>query len=888
MSLVSRTLSAGKMFKLGRIQLTLPWLMVLRNLRARWVRTILTAAGIVVGVAAMVAVNATNNSTLNSINRFFDEAAGQSDLVVETAASGERFEEAAVATVRRFPGVIAAAPGIVGVTIPAEEAEGWEEQYGAGGNIVPGTNFWLMGRDMAADAGVEAAIHTYKLVDGRLLKPNETAYNMMMVETYAEEKGIEVGEDFAILTPSSGVVDLRVVGLIAKEEIGISNEGVLGITSVQVVQELFGASGEIDQIELIVDASIRSNTAALDQFRSDLSARLGAEFTVKRPASRGESVTDSLASYQQGLNFFSVVSLFVGSFLIYNAFAMTVVERTREIGMLRAIGTTQRQVIKIVLTEALLLGVAGSIAGVGFGLLLARGLVVTMGNFAGQTVNEVSSTPQSMLTSVIVGVVVTLSAATIPALQAARISPLQALRAQGNVDERRWLTMGLKFGPLTVAAAVLVLYWVPFRQSVAFYIGSSMIFVLLLGATLCIPVLANTLEWVIRPFTRLIFGNEGRLGSSNINRARGRTALTVAALMVGISMVVGINGLTNSFEQDIEQWMDSALGGDLFVRSPLPMQPDLEARLLALPEVTAVTASRIVASRLLTHSGEDEFSLFVAIDPESFLTVRGLRIQEGPEPADIMARLQQGGAVYVGADVANKFDLGVGDSITMETRRGRRAFEIVAIVLDFGAGETPSVTGSLADLRRYFGVNDVSSFSVRLADGADLTAVSTIIETQLGRGQNLSVEGKEAFEAKIRTLSAEAFSLFDVLGLIGLVVAALGVVNTMLMNVLERTRELGGLRSLGMSRSQVRRMILAEATTIGFIGAIFGVGFGAVLSDVFIIGLRSIGGFVLTSQVPIVPMIYSFFLAYLVALLAAWYPAVRASQVNIIAAIKNE
>lgn len=858
--------------------------MVLRNLRARWVRTILTALGIVVGVAAMVSVNATNNSTLKSINRFFDEAAGQSDLLVETAAAGERFDEAALATISRFPGVVAAAPGIVGVTIPAAEADGWEEQYGAGGNIVPGTNFWLMGRDMAADEG----IHSYKLVDGRLLKPNETAFNMMLVETYAEEKGIEVGEDFAILTPNSGVVKLRVIGLIAKEEIGISNEGVIGITSVQVVQELFAASNEIDQIELIVDEEISSNSANLDQFRQELGSRLGDELAVKLPASRGQSVTDSLQSYQQGLNFFSVVSLFVGSFLIYNAFAMTVVERTREIGMLRAVGTTRRQVIKIVLTEALLLGVFGSVAGVGAGLLLARGLVVTMGNFAGQTVKEVTATPQSMLTSVIVGVVVTLGAAVVPALQAARISPLQALRVQGNVDERRWLTMGLKFGPLTVAAALLILYWVPFRPSVTFIIGSSTIFVLLLGATLCIPLLANGLEWVIRPLTLFIFGNEGRLGSSNINRARGRTALTVAALMVGISMVVGINGLTNSFEQDIDQWMESAVGGDLFVRSPLPMQPDLEARMLALPQVTAVTSTRFVASRLLPKSGEDEFALFIAIDPTNYLTVRGLRIQEGPDAEEVMARLREGGAVYVGADEANKFGLAVGDFVTLETRRGRREFEVVAIVLEFGAGETVSLTGSAADARRYFGVTDVNSFAVNLADGAELTAVANIIENQLGRGQNLSVEGKAAFEAKIRELSAEAFSLFDVLGLIGLVVAALGVINTMLMNVLERTRELGGLRSLGMSRSQVRRMILAEATTIGFIGAVFGVGFGAVLSDVFIIGLRSIGGFVLTSQLPIVPMITSFFLAYMVALLAAWYPAVRASKVNIIAAIKNE
>ena len=381
------------MFQFGGFQLSLPWLMVLRNLRARWVRTVLTTAGIVVGVAAMVAVNATNSSTLNSINRFFDEAAGQSDLVVETAAAGEQFDEAILSTVRRFPGVVAAAPGIVGVTIPADEADGWEEQYGAGGNIIPGTNFWLIGRDIAADSDADAPIHTYKLVDGRLLNPNETAYTMMLVETYADEKGIEVGEDFAILTPASGVVELRVVGLIAKEEIGISNEGVLGITAVPVVQELFGIGSKIGQIELIVDETISSSTAELDQFSNDLAERLGPEFDVKRPASRGELVTDSLASYQQGLNFFSVVSLFVGSFLIYNAFAMTVVERTREIGMLRAVGTTQRQVIKIVLTEAMLLGVVGSVTGVGFGLLLARGLVVTMSNFSGQAVSEISSTP---------------------------------------------------------------------------------------------------------------------------------------------------------------------------------------------------------------------------------------------------------------------------------------------------------------------------------------------------------------------------------------------------------------------------------------------------------------------------------------------------------------
>jgi len=483
---------------------------------------------------------------------------------------------------------------------------------------------------------------------------------------------------------------------------------------------------------------------------------------------------------------------------------------------------------------------------------------------------------------------VTIIAALAPAWQASRISPLQALRIQGSVDESRWLYTGLKFGPLTVVAALLVLYYVPFRQEIAFLVGSNSIFVLLLGATLCIPIFTGLIERLIRPFIISIFGNEGRLGSSNINRARGRTTLTVAALMVGISMVVGINGMTQSFEGDIQDWIDTALGGDLFVRSPLNIQPEMEARLLALPEITAVTKSRFAASQMLTPEGDDVFSLFVAIDPTTYLSVRGLRIQEGPGEAEAIRQLAAGDTILVSANVANRFNLNVNDIVLLDTKRGQRPFRIAAIVIDFGGGEQTAVTGSWQDLRRYFGINDISTIAVKLQPGTSLEPITDKIEDDVGASQNLAVESKAEFEQKIRDLSAQAFGLFDVLGLIGLVVAALGVINTMLMNVLERTRELGSLRSLGMTRPQVRRLILAEAAAIGFMGAIFGVAFGAVLSDVFIVGLRAIGGFVLNSQLPYGAMIYSFGLAFVVAIVAAFYPAYRASVINIITAIKHE
>lgn len=872
------------LFRVGPFTLNSVLILVLRNLWVRWVRTALTTLGIVVGVAAIVAVNATNSTTLDSITRFFDETAGESDLIIEAAVSGDHFDESVLNEVRRIDKVIAAAPGIIGVTVPAEDAKNWEEQYSAGGSIVPGTNFWLMGRDIAADEG----IHEYTLVDGRLLKPGETTYSMLLVDEYAKEKGIEPGEDFAVLTPQDGVVSFRVVGLIDREGIGQTNEGVIGIVPLNVVQELFGAAGQVDNIEIKVADDTANNTAELEALRQQISAALGSNYAVKLPASRGELVTDSLQNYQQGLNFFSVVSLFVGSFLIYNAFAMTIVERTQEIGMLRAVGTTRRQVMGMVLAESAILGVAGSLIGVGFGLLLARLLVRSMSGFTGRPIEQVTATPQNVTTAVIVGIFVTVLAAAVPAWQAAKISPMQALQVRGRVDDRRLVRTGLKFGPLMMAASLLVIYGVPLRPQAAFYLGGAMIFLLLLGATLSIPVLSPWIERSIRPLIIRIFGNEGRLGSSNINRARARTALTVAALMVGISMVVGINGLTQSFETDINQWMSTALGGDLFVQSPLRMKPDIEARLLALPGVEAVTKTSFVATQMQTAAGDDEYAIFVAIDPATYLDVRGLRIQEGPPEAEAMRQLAEGDNIFISADAANKFNLSAGDTVTLQTRRGRRAFTITAVVIDFGAGETVNLTGSWGDMRRYFGVNEANNFAVKLSPDADVAALTDIIENRLGGNQHLSVQTKAEFAAKIEDLSAQAFSLFDVLGLIGLVVAALGVINTMLMNVMERSRELGALRSLGMTRKQVRRMILAEAAAIGLIGGLFGALFGAVLANVFVIGLRSLGGFILSSQVPYESMIYSFFIALLVALLAAWYPAVRASNVNIIEAIKHE
>lgn len=855
-----------------------------RGLLIRRTRTLLTLLGIIVGVAVVVAVDATNSSTLAAINGFFDQTAGQSDLWISSNIRGESFDEGILTLARRAPGVALALPTAQATTLAAEDADAYEIQYGAGGALAPGTNFWALGVDPLLDPQA----HDYQLVAGRLLEADETSYSLILVDEYAQDKEVEVGDDFELLTPVGGITRFRVVGLIAKEGIGLANAGVVGIMPLSVAQELFNLGGRLTQIEVVAADVVAAQRADLEQLRRELQDLVGDDLNVDYPASRGELVVASIQNYQVGLNFFSIVSIFVGSFLIYNTFAMTVVERTREIGMMRALGMTRRQSIGMVLTEAIILGLLGSILGVGFGLALARGLIGFMASYTAQTISVVSAEFLSLLRAVALGIVVTLSAAALPALQSGRVSPLQALRVQGRVDESRWRHTGLRFGPITVLSAIGVIYYVPLRPEMAAIIGQGAIFFLLLGATLCIPLLIGPLERLAGYPIRRLFGNEGRLGSANIKRAQGRTTLTVAALMVGISMVIGIQGLTDSFSVDIDSWMNTALAGDMTVYSTSAMRPEIENRLLALPEVTAITRSRFVTTRLIFPDRASEFAIFDAIDPHTFLNVRNLQVDSGPDPAGIIAAMAQGQAVYISADTATRYALAVGDTLVLETRRGEQPFRIAGIVIDFSGGELPVITGTWSDLRRYFGLRDVSRFALNLTPGADLDALEQRIEKDISRGDQLVVETRAEFQEKVRALSGEALSLFDVLGAIGLVVAALGVINTMLMNVFERTRELGGLRSLGMSQAQVRRMIMAEATAIGFIGAIFGLGFGAVLTDVFIIGLRQIGGFALTRQTPYGAMAWSFWLAIGVAVAASLYPAWRAGRVNIIEAIKHE
>lgn len=863
-----------------------PALLALRNMRIRWVRTALTGLGIMLGVSVILAIAITNDSTLKSIRSVFDEASGKSNLLVQSSSvDGGGFDESIAARARSVEGVLAVAPSAQASTVLARDAKDWKIAFGLGG-LSAGNTLLLYG----VDARTDRDVRQYDFVAGRWIA--EDAYEALITDEYAADKALRVGDDLVILTPT-GTERLRIVGFIQRSGAGLLNDGVVAVVPLSVVQDVFGRGAEIDALDVMTAPDIANDVRALETLKETLAARLGKNYEVSYPASRGQLVTQMLSAYQQGLSFFSVVAIFVGAFLIYNAFSMTVLERTRELGLLRALGMTRAQILELVLTEAAVLAALGSVLGVGFGLVLARGLIWMLGGVTATEVNVLSIPTEGLLQSLLVGGLVTLGSALLPALQAARVSPLEALRVRGGGSGGQPRATLWFSGACLIFVSWAALYWIPWRPEYAFYIGQAAVLWLMFGATLIVPAVVESAERLARPLAKIFFGNEGMLGSGNVRRSPGRTSLTVASLMVGLAMVIANSSLAAAFVADITAWVETALGGDLYVRAPLPMREQFERQLATVPGVGDITkiryfGVRVASSMIPVEGGDSDVIYYAGIDPHTYRTVGEMEFAANQgDPEANWARLQQGDAVFISTVVADRYGIGQGDTLRLVTRRGEHDFYVAAVAVDF-TGQGYIVTGAWEDMRRWFSQSGVDRFTVARAPGYTTAQVQKNIEDKYKASRNISVETTEEFKSKVLTLSQESFRLFDVLGVIGMVVAALGVINTLMMNVLERQREIGGLRSLGLTRWQTTKMVLAEAATLGAIGGAFGLGFGYILSQVFVLALNELAGYDLQYLFSPQSFVNGLIIAFGVSQAAALYPAWKAAGVNIVEAIKHE
>ena len=598
-------------------------------------------------------------------------------------------------------------------------------------------------------------------------------------------------------------------------------------------------------------------------------------------------MSQMLTGYQLSLNFMAGIALFVGAFLIYNTLSMTVAERSHELGLLRCVGMTRRQVSSQVIIEGFILGIVGALAGAGVGILMSKGLTSLMSEILGQPLKTGSIPPDILATSMVIEIFVTLISAFMPAYQAARISPLEALQVRSRQGGGRLFKYGWIAGFLLLVLSAGILVWNPFPYDVQFRLGSMTVFALFLGATLMIPITLRGWQRISRWPLRMLFSNLGEIGSRNLERAPKRTMLTCAALMVGVSMIVSTLGITGSFTADLNEWMDAYTGGDIFVGAAVPLTRNLQGNLESLPGVETATPVRTIEATWLRDDTKEKISV-MGVDPASYTVVTRFVFSSTEVDKDkVLAELSQGQSIFISEVIAQKYGVKVGDQLTLKTRGSNKDFTVAAVVLDF-SNQGLVVTGNLSDLEKYFDVEDVNTFYVNTAEGVEISETIRQIKDEYQEDYQLIIESNSAIKERADDLMQQAFSMFDVLGILAVMVAALGVLNTLSMSVVERTREIGMLRSMGMTRFQVVKMILAEAGLMGIIGGLLGLGLGLLLTKILLSAMGAMSGYSLEFIVPTKALWMSIVVALVTSQLAALLPAIRAANTPMLSAIHYE
>ncbi|MFW6719704.1 ABC transporter permease [Streptomyces sp. MAR4 CNY-716] len=629
------------------------------------------------------------------------------------------------------------------------------------------------------------------------------------------------------------------------------------------------------------------------QLKKRVKEALGGEYAVQTADEQAKSAAEELGTFLDIIKYvmlgFAGIAVLVGVFLIVNTFSMLIAQRTRELGLMRALGADQRQVRRSVLTEALLLGLAGSTLGLLSGIGLAAGLIEAMG-LLGMNL-DAAEMVVSWLTPVLayaVGVGVTFVAAYLPARRAARVSPMAALAdleiAEVGRPMRVRAVLGSVLGVLGAASFVLCATADRTRDSAVYLVGGvvlTMLAVVAAGPLLVRPVIRVLGGWFPR-----IFGSVGALSQRNALRNPRRTGATAVALMVGLALVGGMSVAAASMTKSFDEEIDRTLGADFLVQSDNfgPFPREVTERVKDAEGVGLVVRQRFAPLRVTLPDGEKTSTSAGAFDKELDKVSR-LEYAEGDTGAALAP-----GHVGLQRQFARDHGIRIGSTLEVEFSNGKKAqLTVGALTKQETSGGFGAAGGfflGMRTLEEYLPGGQEAVVFVNAAGGTDVDRLRASLESGLADFPQVKVRDQADFKELIREqIVVLLYLVFALLGL-AIVIAVLGVVNTLALSVVERTREIGMLRAIGLSRRQTRRMIRLESVVIAVFGAllglVLGLAWGAGVHEV--LALEGMRAFAIDWTVQLAVVIGS----VLVGLLAALLPALRASRLNVLAAIAHE
>lgn len=708
-------------------------------------------------------------------------------------------------------------------------------------------------------------------------RPPTSAGEVVLDVATAEAQGFAVGQTISILF-TGPVEEFTLVGIANFGDEDNAAGATLALFEFQEAQRVFELEGRISQIS-VAGASGVSPEVLTERIAGILPEGARAITAEESTADQTAEIADQLGILTTMLLVFAALSVFVGSFVIYNTFRIIVAHRTRELALLRAIGATGGQVTRMVVLESLVVALISSAIGVAGGVGLAMLLRAAM-NAAGLGLPEGPLTllPRTVIISMSVGVIVTVVASILPALRAARIPPVAAMQADLSAPTRRSLHTRTIVGlSVTGAGALGIAIGLFSDVSYGVWILAVGALTMFLGISALAPIAARPFANFVGYPIRRLYKVAGDLAVENTRRQPRRTASTASALMIGVALVVFVAILAASIKVSVGNTVAEIFPADLSASSSnftIGVSPEYTERLRGLPEIGEVTTLNQVQARI---GGDDVFTV-TAIEPATSAGV--LFVGAGEAELEAMARTN---GLLVHADQPDA-TAQVGTVVLVELPNGAAAESEIVGTFDEGTFGAYLMTRD----RYITGIDPVSDGFV-LANAADGTTVEEAQSAALAAAEpfpNVEVQTSSELVNDAKAQIDVILAIFTALLALAIIIAILGITNTLALSIIERTREIGLLRAIGMSRRQLRRMIRWEAVIIAVFGAILGMLTGIVLGWAVVQALKDegLGDF----AIPFGQLVILVVVSGLAGVLAAIYPAYKASRLNILDAIAYE
>ncbi len=844
--------------------------LTLKGLLAHKLRVALTALAIVLGVTFVTGTLVLTDTLNNTFTTLFSKIYSNVDFEVRGVAAfadqqgagavRQPISDTLLPKVAAVPGV-AASEGLVGGYAQFVDKHG--KAITTGGAPTLGTTF--------GDKPELSALHP---VSGHgPTGPTEVA----MDEGTAKKYHFAVGDRVKVLLPGPPET-FTISGIVRFGSADNLGGATLAAFTLPTAQKLFHVEGRVDTIE-VATASGADKAAVERDIAKILPKGVEVVSAQKVADEQSSAINDALGFFSTALLVFALISLFVGGFTILNTFSITVGQRTRELALLRIVGASRGQVFRSVMLEALVIGLLASLVGLGLGVAMAVGLEALLKAF-GISLPEgaLIFAPRTVVVGLVVGVGVTVVSAVSPARRAVRIAPiaaLQGVQAGTEGNSLRRTVVGAGFG-LLGAAALTIGLTAPQISLVG--LGAFLIFI---GVGMLSPLVARPMSSVLgRPLARLR-GVPGRLGRQNSMRSPRRTAQTAAALMVGLALVSTIAVFGASLSKSATSSVSDAIAADYIVMAssqggpPSGFSASATQTAAGLPGVAVASpiyAGQAKIAKSVTFIG--------GIAPKDVGSTVTLRMDQGDGPAALAA-----GDLLVDTTTATRDKLHVGQRLPVTFA------ETGPTTLRIGGIFKPNIIlGSYLVSRttfiRHFAESTLPIVLLIKTSSPATPAMTTELTKGLASYPNLTVQTRAEYEKTQEAQVNQLLGLVYALLALAIVVALIGIVNTLMLSVFERTREIGLLRAVGMSRRQVRTMIRSEAVILSVFGAVIGIVVGTGLGIALVTSLKEQGFTDLV--VPWGNMIVFLVLAGLLGLIAASWPARRAAKLNILEAIATE